>query len=271
MLKSNLHPLLLVFVSVIFSQTLLSQVKYGALAVDRNNGFYYGWAYDQNSLTEANSFALNECNKRGGNGTIVLEWSGDGCAAYRTIDGNVGTAYGWGLASTKESADAIAVAECSKRSNGKIASNYVWACNSSKGQPLKEILNSTNEAPNNVAQSKNDYLEFNGMRRVASGDCPGESSAIFSADDESYMVMFSNIPTSGSVSVTDSFYTEGCTSCLAIQLQDISTSTIYVATQGTFSRNGNEISFSISVKEMMQLIDGTGSSMKASGTFSCSE
>jgi hypothetical protein len=104
--------------------------KFGALAIDRSNGFYYGWSYDYSTLAEAEQKAIEECNKKGGNCTVVLSYSGTGCAAYRTIDGKIGTAFGWGLAKTKEEADAIATKECLKRSNGTIPTNFVWSCNS---------------------------------------------------------------------------------------------------------------------------------------------
>jgi Fibrobacter succinogenes major domain (Fib_succ_major). len=127
------------------SNTSSSPVKFGALAIDRSNGFYYGWSADQPSLGAAEQRALEECNKRGGNCSVVLTYSGTGCAVYRTIDGKVGTAFGWAVAKTKEAADALATSECLKRSNGQPATNYVWSCNSSGTAPLKEIYNATNE------------------------------------------------------------------------------------------------------------------------------
>jgi uncharacterized protein (TIGR02145 family) len=119
--------------------------KYGALAIDRTNGYYYGWSYDYTSLAEAEQKAIDECNKKGGNCSVVLSYSGTGCAAYRTIDGNVGTAFGWGLAKTKEEADAIATKECLKRSNGTNPANFVWSCNAANTGVLKEIYNANGE------------------------------------------------------------------------------------------------------------------------------
>lgn len=121
--------------------------KFGALAVDKNNGFYYGWSYDYEDQKGAEQKALEECKKKGGNCSIVLSFSGAGCAAYRTLKQGTGTAYGWGLANTKTEADAIAIAECKKRSGGKMPTNYVWACNSTTSSPLKEILNAKEEIP----------------------------------------------------------------------------------------------------------------------------
>jgi uncharacterized protein (TIGR02145 family) len=119
--------------------------KFGALAIDRTNGFYYGWSFDYPTLAAAEKKAIDECNAKGGNCTIVLSYSGVGCAAYRTIPGTVGTAFGWGLAKTKEEADAIATKECLKRSNGVQPSNYVWSCNSANTGLLKEIYNAKDE------------------------------------------------------------------------------------------------------------------------------
>ena len=122
-----------------------AQNVYGALAIDRSNGFYYGWAYDYASLKGAKNRATKECTEKGGNCTVVLTWQGKGCAAYRTIPGQVGTAYGWGLGTTKEQADAIAIREAQKRSKSVYPDNFVWACNS-VGE-FKEIENPANNIP----------------------------------------------------------------------------------------------------------------------------
>jgi len=112
--------------------------KYGALAIDKSNGFYYGWAIDYETQSEADSRALQECQSRGGNCVIVKKWKGGWCAVYRTIDGNVGTAYGWGVARTRSEADRIATNECKKRSNGVSCNNYVWGCNSRSAKEEKK-------------------------------------------------------------------------------------------------------------------------------------
>jgi uncharacterized protein (TIGR02145 family) len=119
--------------------------KFGALAIDRSNGFYYGWSYDYATQAEADLKAVEECKKKGGNCSVVLSYSGTGCAAYRTINGTVGTAFGWGLAKTKEEADAIALKECLKRSNGVNPTNFVWSCNAANTVALKEIYNASQE------------------------------------------------------------------------------------------------------------------------------
>jgi hypothetical protein len=119
--------------------------KYAALALDRGNGFYFGWAFDYSTLAEAEKKAIEECNKKGGRCTIVLSFSGPGCAAYRFITGNVGMGYGWGLAKTKEEADAIAKKECAERSYGLPAPNLILICNSTGSGDLKEIYNAHDE------------------------------------------------------------------------------------------------------------------------------
>lgn len=115
--------------------------KHGALAVDRNDGFRYGFAYDHADRAGAEAFAISECAKRGGDCSVVLSWAGTGCGAYRTIDGQVGTAYGWGLAPSRADADAVALAEAMKRSNGNPPSNNAWACNSADSGAFQVLAN----------------------------------------------------------------------------------------------------------------------------------
>ncbi|MCX9148307.1 FISUMP domain-containing protein [Erythrobacter sp. WG] len=110
-----------------------------ALAIDRSKGFIFGWAYDQPSREAAEARALKEVADRGGKGSVVMVWSGSGCGAYRTLDAAEGNAYGWGLAATREAADAIALEEIAKRTT-KVAFSNVWACNSDKTQPFEPIF-----------------------------------------------------------------------------------------------------------------------------------
>lgn len=121
-------------------------LKYGALAIDRDNGYYYGFAADASTLTEAVKSAIAECRKKGGKCTLVLSYSGAGCVAYRTSEGqNVGLAYGWGLASTKEEADKIAKKECNDRTYGMAVPNLVWSCNEANSGGLNIIYNASRE------------------------------------------------------------------------------------------------------------------------------
>lgn len=120
-------------------------IKYGALAIDRGNGIYYGWSSDCLSLAEAEKKAIEVCKSKGGNCTIVLSFSGSGCAAYRFITGTVGMGYGWGLAKTKEEADKKAVKECAERSFGLPAPNVIFNCNSANSGELKEIYDAHDE------------------------------------------------------------------------------------------------------------------------------
>jgi len=104
---------------------------YGALAVDLSNGAYYAFNTDVASLAGAQKYALKECTDNGGKCTLVLAWQGKACAVYRTVPGDdAGSAYGWGLAATKEAADAIALSEAKKRSKGVSPSILSEACNS---------------------------------------------------------------------------------------------------------------------------------------------
>lgn len=133
-----------VFAIVLFGfsshAALAKNDKFGALAIDRSEGFYFGWSVDHPSLDAAEQRSLKECEKKGGSCSIVLAWSGKGCGAYRTTQSRDGDAYGWGVAGTRQQADAIATKEAQKRSNGKPTPNHVWGCNSTNN-PLVIIKN----------------------------------------------------------------------------------------------------------------------------------
>lgn len=121
----------------LLSTSAMADGKFGALAVDRNNGFYFGWSHDYSSQSQANTRALSECNSRGGSCSVVLELSGaNRCGAYRTISGDVGTAYGWGKADNKQNANNIALSECLKRSGGEYCGNHVWTCNAATAKKV---------------------------------------------------------------------------------------------------------------------------------------
>ena len=126
--------------------TQSAATKFGALAIDRTNGFFYGCAADCSTLAEAEKKAVEECNKKGGKCTVVLSYSGTGCAAYRFSAGkSVGLAFGWGLAKTKEEADVIAKKEHLIRSYGMPSPNVVYNCNGPDSGTLKTLKNASAE------------------------------------------------------------------------------------------------------------------------------
>jgi WD40 repeat protein len=115
--------------------------KYGALAIDRSNGFYFGFAVDYDDPAAAEKRAVEEGNKRGGDTAVVLLWSGAGCGAYRSMnpaDGK-GDAYGWAVAGTRSEAEAAALREGQKRAGANLLPIQAWACNSKTAAPY-EIL-----------------------------------------------------------------------------------------------------------------------------------
>jgi len=134
-----------------------TETRYAALAIDRSNGFYFGWAVDCATLSEAEKRAIDECSKKGGRCTVILSFSGTGCAAYRFITGNVGMGYGWGLARTKEEADMKAKKECAERSFGLPAPNLIVRCNSDNSGQLKEIYKAHDEIQSMQPGAITDY------------------------------------------------------------------------------------------------------------------
>lgn len=117
-----------------------SASKFGALAVDRDQGFVFAWAYDHPSRAAANDFALEECRKRDGQCSVVVEFAGKGCASYHTLSPQDGTAYGWGTGPTMLAAMARSMQECRNYADGKsLCSNHVWACNSQDSGGFKVL------------------------------------------------------------------------------------------------------------------------------------
>lgn len=141
--------------------------KFGALAVDRGRAFVYGWAYDHPTRADANAFALQECRKREGDCSVVVEFSGDGCASYHTLGAEDGTAYGWGTGPTREAAQSRSLQECNAYADGAgLCGNHVWACNSETSAPF-EVLR---EDPVKPKAAKTDCLVQYEIQVDDSGD-----------------------------------------------------------------------------------------------------
>ena len=111
-------------------------------------------------------------------------------------------------------------------------------------------------------------LSFNGSTKEADGDCI-EATATLTTDDESAILILNNLGGSGSFSVNANFYTNGCTDCLAVQFQDITNSKIYIAVSGTINRTAQGITIDVTVKEMMSVVEGGGSSYRVTGKIIC--
>lgn len=97
----------------------------GALAIDENQGDQWGFAYDQPSMGDAESRALNEC---GGNCSVVQTFS-SGCAAYAADQSSGSTVYGWGTADDASSAQSAALQYC-RNYGGSYCVVRSWGCNS---------------------------------------------------------------------------------------------------------------------------------------------
>ncbi|MBL0233921.1 MAG: DUF4189 domain-containing protein [Chitinophagaceae bacterium] len=110
------------------------QLKYGALAIDKNNVYKFGWSNNCNSLADAERLAIKNCNESGGDGVVVLAYSGKGCAIYRVgSDRN----FAWAVGETLEIADGKAKKAANARF-GKVPEYFVWSCNTeSKGDPIR--------------------------------------------------------------------------------------------------------------------------------------
>jgi hypothetical protein len=165
--------------------------RYGALAVDRSQGYVYAWAYDQPSRAAATAYAQEECRKRNGNCKVVIEFSGPGCAAYQTVGQKDGSAYGWGTAPAQGDAQSRALGECTKFANGKaVCSNSVWACNSGPGlykalyvEPVMRAPAATDCLVQYEAQvyygSNWASRFYSPLYRLAAADCPLSGKSMY--------------------------------------------------------------------------------------------
>ena len=138
--------------------------NFGAIAVDRTDGFVYGYSMDQPSIEQARARALDECSKQGGDCDVELELSGDNrCGSYRTIDSSAGSAYGWGKAANRKIAGEKARAECEKHANGHSCSNHVWACNSEEDSHETAPEESTDIDRNAIGQAVTYHYDNEGQ------------------------------------------------------------------------------------------------------------
>lgn len=97
----------------------------GALAIDSSQGSQYGFAYNYQSMSQAEERALRECGDRC---RIVLRFS-TGCAAYAVDQSSGSSIYGWGTGSSNNAAQTRALSECQSQ-GGNFCSLRVWGCNS---------------------------------------------------------------------------------------------------------------------------------------------
>lgn len=181
-----MKKLITISILIVFNINVKAQnAKFGALAIDKSNGFYYGWSFDYTLVGDAETKAIQECKNKGGDCQVVLVWSGSGCAAYRTIAENIGSAYGWGVAKTKNEADAIATKEVLKRSGNKIASNFVWACNSSNSGKF-EIVSSDNSPIQKLHKTDNSDSVYDYEGEILNNEPHGFGTLVYEKSGSTY-------------------------------------------------------------------------------------
>ena len=101
---------------------------------------------------------------------------------------------------------------------------------------------------NQPTSSLEEFVDFNGRTLEVFGETVG-NGAMVTAEDESLILLIHNLPSTDSFINAD-FFTEDCSSCLAIQLTDIDLGVTYIATSGTFIVKGNTIFLNLSLEEL---------------------
>ena len=167
-----------------------AQAKFGALAVDRSQGFVFGWAQDHPTRAAASAVALEECAKRNGNCAVVVEFSGQGCASFHTLGARDGSAYGWGTGPTRQVAEASSLKHCNAFADGAgVCGNHVWACNSNTTSAF-EVLH---EAVVKAQPAKTDCL----VRFEVDAETSQGSDWVDRFDTPVYRLSAKDCPTSG--------------------------------------------------------------------------
>ncbi len=95
--------------------------------------------------------------------------------------------------------------------------------------------------------------------------CSGATAGITSND---WVVAITNPGTSGSVTFTSDYYTGSCTSCPAMQISDVQGNT-YIAISGSGSWSGNTFNFSGTMKTIVDVVNGGGTTYSLTGAVNC--
>jgi len=129
------------------SSLVLADDKYASMAINKSQNYSYGWAYDHDDVKSASEHAIAECEKKsGGTCSTVMNFLGEGCGAYYTLDESNGSAFGWGLHEELNVASARALKECNLRANGQACTNHVYACNSKSSASFKRLTSQGNKS-----------------------------------------------------------------------------------------------------------------------------
>ncbi|MET0635162.1 MAG: hypothetical protein ABWZ25_03975 [Chitinophagaceae bacterium] len=131
---------------------------------------------------------------------------------------------------------------------------------------LKPQVATTAEEP--LSATEQETLTFDGRIMDAVGECI-ESTASLVSNDESTLLMISNLGGSGNFSVNDDFYAKECKDCLLVNLQDLTDSKIYIAVSGSINRTADQITIDVIVKEMSVYIEGVGPGFRVTGKILC--
>ena len=102
--------------------------RFGALAIDRAHGDFYGWAVGFASQAEADSRVQDECSIKSTSCTNVMRFRNT-CAAYAIDPVTNSTAYGWAYSAQRSNAESMALENCRQRGGDSAQCLIrVWGC-----------------------------------------------------------------------------------------------------------------------------------------------
>lgn len=101
------------------------------------------------------------------------------------------------------------------------------------------------------------------------GTCNCSSSGVANVGivNSNWVVVGSNW--TGSHSLSPDYYTQGCSSCPALQISSANTGDAYIAVSGSVSKSGNVYTFNATVKSIPDVVSGGGQSYSLTGAVNC--
>lgn len=153
---------------------------------------------------------------------------------------------------------------------------HVIAANTTKTKQdsgIKEQENTSNntsntsEIPNNTSSQGKSTISLNGSKINGEAEC-FEGKMISFISEENYLLLGQNM-SEGTTTINADYYSQACADCPAWQFQDLKKGITYVATNGTVTKSGHQISLSLTLINLLDILDTNAQKIKISATLTC--